>query len=60
MTDQDRELMAALAELDAATATFSTDLFTGELNREAHIVMALMLLDVTDGVLQHLVDSDVT
>jgi len=59
MTTQDRGLIGALAELNAATATFGTALFTGELDREAHIVMALMLLDLADRVLKHLVEGDV-
>jgi hypothetical protein len=57
MTGQDGELISALAELNTATATFSTDLFVGELDREAHVVMAMMLLDVADRVLKRLVEG---
>lgn len=60
MTNKDHELMSGLAELNAATATFSTDLFTGELDQEAHIVMALLLLNVADHVLKHMAEGVVT
>lgn len=57
MTEQDSVLINALGELNAATATFSTDLFTGELNQEDHIMMALMLLDAADQVLKRLAEG---
>ncbi len=52
-------LISVLGELNAATATFSTDLFAGELDQEVYIVMALMLLNVADQVLKHMVEGDV-
>lgn len=54
MADKDQELISELAELNAATATFSTALFTGELDQKAHIMMALLLLNVADQVLKRL------
>lgn len=59
MASKDQELISALAKLNAATSTFCTDLFTGELDQDAHIVMALMLLDVTDQILKRLTEGNV-
>lgn len=55
MTDEDHELLEVLAELNATTATFSTDLFAGKLDQEAHIEMALMAIDMADRVLKRLI-----
>lgn len=57
MTEQDSVLINALGELNAATATFSTSLFTGELDQEAHITMALLLLNAADQVLNRLAEG---
>lgn len=56
MTSKDG-LRSALAELNIATVTFSTGLFTGELDQEDHIQMALLLLHVADQVLKHLAEG---
>lgn len=58
MTNKDHDLMSGLAELNSATATFSTDLFMGQLDRDAHIAMTLLLLKVADQVLKHIIESD--
>lgn len=59
VTDDDHRLMESLAALNAETATFSTHLFTGELDWGAHIRMTLTLLGVADQVMQRMVDSGV-
>lgn len=59
MTEEDSVFISVLGKLNAATATFSTDLFAGELDQEAHITMALMLLDVADQILKRLAEGSV-
>ncbi|MGQ0778303.1 MAG: hypothetical protein ACT4NY_28495 [Pseudonocardiales bacterium] len=60
MANKDQELINALGELNAATATFSTDLFSGELDQEDHITMTLLLLDAADQVLKRLAEGAAT
>jgi hypothetical protein len=60
MADQDRELLAALTRLSSAITRFSMDLVVRKTESEAHIGMALMLLDVADQALKHLLKGDAT
>lgn len=57
VTDQDCELLEALTRLTATTSAFGMDLVARNLAREAHIELALLLLDVADQVLRRMVEG---
>jgi hypothetical protein len=58
MTDQERELLEALTRLNSKITTFSMDLMMRRIDQEVHVGMALMLLDVADQTLKHLLKDD--
>jgi hypothetical protein len=58
VTEQDRELLEALTRLNTVITTFGMDLAARKVDQEAHIGMALMLLEAAGQMLKHLLNDD--
>ncbi|MGQ0777033.1 MAG: hypothetical protein ACT4NY_21890 [Pseudonocardiales bacterium] len=57
MTDENRALLAALAQVTDACHKFGLGIADNNLSQQDHIEMPLMFLDLADRVLQHVVEK---